>query len=210
MDDLKLLAQSLILESDFENKNYLLKFIGESSSDEDIKSFILDGSPIRLNEDDAKHIVNKRFDNLIENIIEILEQEPVPRPQPKQPNALLNPGNLMYAFMLPPDMQAGILAKIKMILSAGGGIVGGATLASLLGYISYKFYQNYLSKAAKECKDSPDKSECMRQYKIKAVNAQIQKLNGSIRQCEKSKNPDKCKLSLQNKINKLRNKMGKI
>jgi len=43
----------------------------------------------------------------------------------------------------------------------------GATLAGVTGYAGYKFYRNYMSKAARECagKQGLDKENCIKKYK---------------------------------------------
>lgn len=206
LEELKLLAESLILDSDLNSKNkrMLLKFVGESSSKEDIKSLILDGSPSQILENDTKNIINLRFENLIENLVYLLEIEKPGSEKPKR-KLPISPMSLIYTSMyLPTNVKAGILAKIKMALAAGGGYMGGTALAALLGFIAYKVYQNYLSKAAQSCKDNPNKAECIENFKKKAKLIQIQQLQKGLAQCAKSKDPDKCRQSIVNKINKLR------
>lgn len=92
--------------------------------------------------------------------------------------------------------------------SPAGKAAGGLAAAALVGMAAYKIYKNYLSQAARSCKNSPDKSACMNQYKNKAVQAQIAKLSSGMGQCSNSKDPQKCKAAIQNKIAKLRSKMA--
>jgi len=73
--DLKLLAGGMVLESDYSEsaKKQLFNFIAEEASEIQIKSLIIDGKMVKIAED-AKQIVNERFENLVENgMIEILE-----------------------------------------------------------------------------------------------------------------------------------------
>lgn len=213
INELKLLSESLILESniDFDQKNNLIKFVCESSSEEELKSLILDGSHSKIDED-SKIIINKRFDNLIENLLLILEQENNPKnikePVKKKITLPINPTSLIYPLLyLPASIKTPIIDKVKMALSVAGkykGYIGGVGLAALIGYIAYKVYQNYLSKAAQVCKDMEDKSECMMNYKKKAKLLRIQQLQKNMTQCVKSKDPDKCRKSLSDKINKLK------
>lgn len=217
MDELKFLAKSLIIDSDlnFEKKKELYGFVCESSDEEEIKAILLGDSPILL-EDDTKEIINKRFDIIIEDIITILEQNPPKKigkeeiEEPKKKGLPFNPANLMYLMYLPSGLRSGILAKIKSVLVAGGGYIGGTAFAALLAYVAFKVYQSYLSKATVSCKDSPDKQTCIINYKKKAKLLQIQQLQKGISQCAKTKNPDKCRVSIQNKINDLRSKIGKV
>jgi len=108
-----------------------------------------------------------------------------------------------------------VVAKGKEIAAKGtkfaktpaGMAIGGAAAAALVIYAGYKIYKNYLSKAAKSCKGAPDKSACMKQFKNKAVQAQISQLRSGAGKCAKSKDPAKCKAAIQAKISSLQGKM---
>ncbi len=84
---------------------------------------------------------------------------------------------------------------------------GGIALATMLGYGAYKAYENYLSKAARACANSPDKSSCIDRYKKEATQQQISKLQSSAGQCRNSRDENKCRLAIQNKVNKLKQKL---
>jgi hypothetical protein len=90
--------------------------------------------------------------------------------------------------------------------SPAGMAIGGLAAATLLGYGAYKIYKNYFSVAAKKCAGSPDKAVCMKQARMAGVKAQIADLNKGASACSKSKDPAKCKIAIQSKIAKLRNK----
>ena len=85
----------------------------------------------------------------------------------------------------------------------------GATAAVLAGIIygGYKVYKNYLSKAAKACKGSGNKKVCMDKYKNKALKAQISSMQSKLSTCSKDKDPAKCKMKIQTKIENLKSKI---
>ncbi len=85
--------------------------------------------------------------------------------------------------------------------------LGGLAAAAMLGYAAYKVYQNYLSKAARACANSDDKSSCIDVYKKNALRQQISKLQSGMGQCNKALEPYKCRASIQNNIEKLRKKL---
>jgi len=91
------------------------------------------------------------------------------------------------------------------------GIVGGAAIAALALYASYKVYKRFLSKAAKACggRSGAEKTSCMKKFQISAYNAQIKDLQAASGGCSKSKNPGKCKMSIAKKIYKIKQKMTK-
>ncbi len=75
----------------------------------------------------------------------------------------------------------------------------GASLAKM----AYDFYQQYYTKFAKQCKGLPanEKTICMLHAKAKAKQAEVTKLKSAVAKCAKAKNPEKCKTTLQNKMN---------
>jgi len=89
------------------------------------------------------------------------------------------------------------------------GVAGGAA-ATIIAFAANKIYQNFLSKAAKVCKGKPEKAACMRSYKNKALTMKIAKLRSGMSTCNKAKNADACKKSLQKKIGKLQSKVDNI
>lgn len=110
------------------------------------------------------------------------------------------------------NKQSGTMSNIikkvgEFAKSKAGKAIGGLALATVIGYGAYKIYKNYLSKAARSCAGKPDKSACMQQYKNNAIKAQITKLKADSGKCSKSKDPDKCKASIQSKILKLQSKL---
>jgi len=88
----------------------------------------------------------------------------------------------------------------------------GAALAGLIISYSYWVYKDYLSKAARACKDKrgKEKAICMKEFKKKAQAAKIQALQAGMSKCAKTKDPTSCKSKLQGKINKEKAKMGAL
>jgi len=74
---------------------------------------------------------------------------------------------------------------------------------AMLAKMAYDFYQQNYSKLAKQCSGLPqaEKTICMLQAKAKAKQAEVVKLKSGIGKCAKAKNPEKCKTTLQNKVN---------
>lgn len=68
--DIKLLAGNIVLESEYSDsaKKQLLNFIANEATDHQIKTLILDGN-IETIAEDAKAIVDKRFDNISDKVI---------------------------------------------------------------------------------------------------------------------------------------------
>ena len=86
-----------------------------------------------------------------------------------------------------------------------GKAIGAAALIAAAGFISYKVYQNYYSKAAKACagKKGAEKTACMTKAKAQASKARIASLRKGNSLANKSSNPVKVRASLNDKIKKL-------
>ena len=72
----------------------------------------------------------------------------------------------------------------------------------VLSKLAYDFYQKNYSKFARECKGLPtiEKTICMLHAKARAKNTEVNKLKSGISKCVKTRNPEKCKTTLQNKV----------
>lgn len=83
------------------------------------------------------------------------------------------------------------------------GPVFTAYIGTMIAKTAYDFYQKNYSAFARQCKDLPanEKTICMLHAKARAKTAEINKLKSGISKCAKAKNPDKCKSTLQNKVN---------
>lgn len=69
--------------------------------------------------------------------------------------------------------------------------------------LAYEFYKKNFTAAAKRCADLSDseKSICLLDAKARAKAAEISKLKGGMANCAKDRNPQKCKLRLNNRLN---------
>lgn len=74
---------------------------------------------------------------------------------------------------------------------------------------AFKLYKDYFTKAARECKDLPEKEKaiCMLKANMTAKNAQLQKLKQSMAQCQKTKDPEKCKEKISGRMMKISNQV---
>lgn len=89
-----------------------------------------------------------------------------------------------------------------------GGVAASA-LGALALYASVKAFKRYMTKAGKACagQKGAAKKDCYKNFKIKAVQAQIADLNKALAGCAKAKKPDKCKAPIAKKIASLQRKM---
>ena len=85
--------------------------------------------------------------------------------------------------------------------------VGGLVIATLVAYAAYKLYKKYLADIKKKCGSD---QACMKRYRIQGLKAQISKLKSGMSQCSQSKNPSKCKASINVKIAKLQSKLSNM
>jgi hypothetical protein len=93
-------------------------------------------------------------------------------------------------------------ATMSKILAVGWII----TAAVILGN---KLYKQYLSQAARICKNAPNKEKCMEEFKKKAIQAEIAQLEKAKTYCTKSKNPQECINKLNQEIQKNKEKLKK-
>ncbi len=94
----------------------------------------------------------------------------------------------------------------------GTANLGYAALAAALFYGATKTYKNYMTKEGKACRDyhGEQKQQCIRNYRANAIRAEISDLKSSMNTCNKTSNPVKCKMVIQNKIKQLQNKLVDI
>lgn len=128
-----------------------------------------------------------------------------------------------YLTEAPVAAAAGAAGKAAQAAGAAGGVAGalGAAgkLASAISPVSYAFYalpyaikaanfayKNIFNKAHKACKGIPeeDYTNCIRKYKIKAMEAQAQALAKELPKCKKAKDPEKCQQKIQKKIKEVK------
>ena len=102
--------------------------------------------------------------------------------------------------------------NLKKIASSPGakktylGILGAAALIAA----SSAVYKKFFSKAVRACSKADNKRECIRNYKINALKAQITALRSSTTKCGMDKDPIKCKVKINAKIEKLNSQISKL
>lgn len=102
------------------------------------------------------------------------------------------------------DLSRGELSKMFL---AGGVILGG--LIVVYAYAAYKVVKNRNSKHCMKLKGI-QKDICMLKVRIKGKTEQLSKLKKGLSICSKSKNSDKCKAKINQKIIKVNNELKKI
>ena len=136
---------------------------------------------------------------------------------------------ILYEIVQDPNLQerSGIIRLVRHVLTKGGqttvkGTSKGSSGSRIARYgkamgplgvafdIMFIFelgamaYKRFFAKAAKACKGVPDRSMCIRRYKIGAKGAQTRTLKSKMGLCGKDKNPEKCKAKIRRKIDSLR------
>jgi hypothetical protein len=102
--------------------------------------------------------------------------------------------------------------KKKLILQYKGKILTtAAVLAAVVTATTY-VYKNYLSAAARSCKDKAgkEKSTCMKKYRIEALRAKLGVLRSSISKCQKADDPVVCKEKINDKIKAIENQINNL
>jgi xanthosine utilization system XapX-like protein len=161
----------------------------------------------------------KQIDDL-PNAKQRIEALPTPQPKPQSTGVMSKIGQgvskantlLKQGLTKIGDISgaSGIGAKIGASPAmAGLGVLG---IASLLGYGAYKTYQRFFSKAAKACSkfSGGQKSQCMKNFKINAMKAQIADLSKGSAACGQSSDPAKCKLLANKRMQKIKDQIAKL
>ncbi len=106
------------------------------------------------------------------------------------------------------DVAAGVIKKKAAMAGAVGG-AGAVVIAAAIAAAAYKIYKRFISQAAKACKgrSGADKTLCMSQHKKKALQARIKNMQSSMKQCDQTKDPTKCKAKTMQTIKHLQSKM---
>ncbi len=88
----------------------------------------------------------------------------------------------------------------------------GAQYAAAGAVAAYKAYQRFFSQAARACKgkSGAEKTGCMKQFKVKGLQASKTVMAASVSKCAKTKDPAKCKLKIQSKMQGIDAKMAKL
>lgn len=109
------------------------------------------------------------------------------------------------------DTATDVAGKAAEVAQSGSGNVALAAVAAAAiitaGVIAYK---KFLSKGARACKNAPDKSQCMKELKRKAISARVQAMESGKGKCNHTKNPEKCKAKIDQKIAALKTKIAGV
>jgi len=83
--------------------------------------------------------------------------------------------------------------------------VGAYALGALMVYrIGRRVYQKHFSAAARACGGAAEgKTQCMRNAKAKAIDAQISSIRQHLSACNQTSNPDKCRKQISKEIQRL-------
>lgn len=104
---------------------------------------------------------------------------------------------------------AGGATKAAMVKTGALASTGALAVAALTAYAAYQVYKRFMSKAAKACKgkSGKEKTACMKQYRMKAIQFQIAELSKGSSKCKTSKDPAKCQAAIKAKVDKLKGKL---
>jgi len=118
-----------------------------------------------------------------------------------------------------PKVNPGVVASLWNRVKSGASIsqkglkyVSGAALAALISYGGVKLYKAFISKAERACKgkSGTEKASCLKAYKIKGYQAQMNSLQKGMTSCAKSKDPAKCKKITGQKLVAVKAKLSKL
>lgn len=104
------------------------------------------------------------------------------------------------------------LERLRKISIKTGILLSGIVLASLLMFSSFKIYLSEKKKFKKYCQTLKGKAQvrCLAQARVKALKRRFTFLNGVIVNCNKSKDPVKCKDKVDEEMLKLKQKIINI
>ena len=102
--------------------------------------------------------------------------------------------------------------KVRAAMGTKAGKAGAIALAAAAIYAGVKTYQRFMSQAAKSCggQSGSAKTACMAKYKSNALRGQIAATQRGVGSCSNAKDPQKCKASIQSRVQKLQNKLSKV
>ena len=97
------------------------------------------------------------------------------------------------------------LDVLKKGFSTGDMVISTIVALTILG-VGYTIFQRFFSKAARACKGKTkiERKKCINKFKADAIKKEIQVLKKYKNICNKSKNPNKCKIKIDNKISLLK------
>jgi len=90
----------------------------------------------------------------------------------------------------------------KFAGSKTGKGIGIALAIAAATAAAYAAYKRFFSKAARACKDAPDRKACLQKYKKEAILAKANALQAGMAKCAQTKDPEKCRESISKKVAK--------
>ncbi len=77
--------------------------------------------------------------------------------------------------------------------------------------MAYRFYKEYMTRAARECGSlsGRDKNLCMLKFELDGLKAQKNQIEAGLKDCDKAKDPRKCKEKLTRELRKIGPKLDK-
>jgi hypothetical protein len=104
---------------------------------------------------------------------------------------------------------------VGVSLSGAEAAVATGVAVALAARAAYRAFKDNFAKFGKQCSQykhgHPERDKCEKQAKKKAIAAKIQAMNANISKvCPKSKDPQKCKAKIQNKISKAKKEMQSL
>jgi len=88
---------------------------------------------------------------------------------------------------------------------AGKFMLGATAILAGLGFLATKAAKRYLTQAGRTCGHLKfkEKQECIKKFKVNALKAKISILERGKSKCAKCKDPEKCRLAIDDKIDKV-------
>jgi len=195
-DVLQVFASVYVTESEMSvrDKVELINFIRVSEKD-DILLLLATGRPNNILKEDISVLIETEI--FIESLV--LQELPFTKQVPT--------GKLKNIFTGPFGTSSSTPVTKTKLTGAGKGVLAAVVVAAIAAG-AYMIYKRYFSKAAKACKgkSGDERSACIKQFKRQALQAQIAALKSGMSKCAQSKNPDKCKAAIQQKVQKLQAK----
>ncbi|MFW6242532.1 MAG: hypothetical protein ACOC2W_00065 [bacterium] len=77
--------------------------------------------------------------------------------------------------------------------------------------LAYRLYKEFLTKAAKECKQyiGRDKSLCMAKFELDGLKLKKEHLENGLKDCDKARDPKSCKMKIEKELDKTNKEIEK-
>ena len=205
--DIKLFAMEYINLQDnisFDDKMTMIQFVTESDIIK-VKSFLLTGQMRSLEEGESEFVetlfessnmLTELPDMVTKGIKAVSDNSGAAIKALTTKWASFGGGDKVAAWAKHYDSATKAINK--------GAPVAGIVVSAMILMLARKAYKAYFTKAAKACKGKTGalKTECIRMFKIKAIEQEISILNSSKSACKSSTMPDKCMINVDKKIMK--------